>query len=343
MQLSQYQPQSMLVTSQTQVKYPRYPVFESHCHLELLGGDWIHRPIQECIDAMDEVGVKALVDLDGAWGEDLVNRHLDLFKAKAPERFRIFGGVDFNAWTEHGDRFGEWAAERLTAQVRRGAEGLKVWKTFGLRVRDHNNHLVRVNDQRLDPVWQAAGELHIPVTLHIADPVAFFQPLDHTNERWEELQAHPDWAFPSPPFPPFISLVEDMRDVIRRHPQVTFVGAHAGCYAENLAWVGSVMDECPNFYIDISARIAELGRQPYTCRRFFLQHADRILFGTDTGGVVPAQNRIYYRFLETADEYFPYGEGPVPGQGRWNIYGLFLPDEVLEQVYHRNADKVFGS
>ena len=342
MLLSDYSPRSMMVAKETLVEYPRFPVFESHSHLELLGGDWVHRPITELFDVMDQAGVKAMIDLDGAWGEELVNRHLDVFKSKAPERFRIFGGVDFNAWPEHGDGFGEWAAGRLREQARRGAQGLKIWKNLGLRVKDQHDRLVRINDPRLEAVWQTAGELGIPVTMHIADPVAFFLPLNSENERWEELQAHPDWHFPSPPFPPFLSLVEDMRDVVRRHSQTIFIGAHAGCYAEGLDWVGSVMDECPNFYIDISARVAELGRQPYTCRRFFIQHADRILFGTDTGAVRPESNRVYYRFLETDDEYFPYSQAVTPPTGRWNIYGLYLPDSVLEKVYHLNADHVFG-
>ena len=343
MLLSDYSPRSMMVAKETRVERPRFPVFEAHSHLELLGGDWINRPLSELFDVMDQAGVKAIVDLDGAWGESLVERHLDAFKNKAPERFRIFGGVNFQAWAEHGDGFGEWAAERLRQQAQRGAQGLKIWKNLGLRVQDQHGRLVRINDPRLEPIWQTAGELSIPVTIHIADPVAFFLPLTPENERWEELQNHPDWHFPSPPFPSFLSLVEDMRDVVRRHAQVTFIGAHVGCYAEGLDWVGSVMDECPNFYIDISARVAELGRQPYTCYRFFTQHADRILFGTDTGGVHPENNRIYYRFLESDDEYFPYSQAPTPPTGRWNIYGLALPDAVLEQVYHRNADKVFGN
>lgn len=342
MLLSDYRPQSMMSARGSPVDHPRFPVFEAHSHLELLGGDWPNRPLSELIDVMEQAGVKSLIDLDGAWGEEMVYRHLDHFKSRAPERFHIFGGIDFNAWPDHGDGFGEWAAGRLRVQVQRGAEGLKVWKNLGLHVTDQHGQRVRINDPRLEPVWLTAAELHIPITMHIADPVAFFQPLDATNERWEELQANPDWHFPSPTYPPFLSLVEDMADVVRRHPQVTFIGAHAGCYAENLGWVGSLMDECPNFYMDISARIAELGRQPYTCRRFFLTHSDRILFGTDTGGVSPDFNAIHYRFLETDDEYFPYGPGSVPGQGRWNIYGLYLPDDVLEKVYHRNAEALFG-
>lgn len=339
MELSDYRPISNMVTKTTYVARPRFPVIDAHNHLEIFHEGWPERPLSELLDKMDEAGVKALIDLDGAWGEDLLERHLDRFKAKAPERFAMFGGVNWAAWPEHGDHFGEYAARRLRTQVQRGAQGLKVWKDFGLNVQDQRGLRVRVNDPRMDPVWATAGELDVPVTLHIADPVAFFLPLDSTNERWEELQAHPDWQFPSPPFPPFLNLMEDMLDVITRHPQTTFIGAHVGCYAENLGWLSQAFERCPNFFIDISARIAELGRQPYSARRFFLHHRDRILFGLDSG-LRPEVYRTYYRFLETDDEYFDYSGAPFPPTGRWQIYGLSLPDEVLEKVYHKNAARL---
>jgi predicted TIM-barrel fold metal-dependent hydrolase len=175
--------------------------------------------------------------------------------------------------------------------------------------------------------------------IHVADPVAFFDPIDETNERWEELGEHPDWAFTSPPFPAFMSIMEAFANLVARHPNTTFIGAHVGCYAENLGWVSRMLERCPNYYVDISARIGELGRQPYTARRFFLRYADRILFGSDMGPDLEAY-RIGYRFLETEDEYFNYNPGEVPKQGRWQVYGLYLPDEVLKKVYSENARRI---
>lgn len=340
MQLEDYRPRPALVTRATTVDRPRFPVIDAHNHLgPEFGGGWDQRPVGELLAALDAADVRLLVDLDGGWGEPILNRHLDLFKAAAPERFRVFGGVDWSAWPAHGDRFGEWAAARFREQVARGAEGLKIWKPFGLHVRDQRGELVRVDDERLDPLWAAAGELNLPVLIHVADPVAFFGELNAENERWEELHAHPDWHFPSPPFPSFMSIMDGLARLVERHSGTDFVGAHVGCYAENLGWVGALMDRCPNFYVDISARIGELGRQPYTTRRFFERHADRILFGIDAGADL-ATYRLYYRFLETDDEYFSYDGRVVPGQGRWYIYGLALPDDVLEKVYFRNAERV---
>ncbi len=335
--LQEFRPRPALVTPDCTPPRPRFPVIDAHNHLgELFNGGWVDRPLAALLGAMDKAGVEAVVDLDGGWGEDTLSRHLDHFKAGAPERFYHFGGVDWSQWPMRGDRFGAWAADRLREQVQRGAQGLKIWKELGLHVRDHHDRRVTVDDPRLDPIWQTAAELNVPVLVHVADPVAFFDPLDRFNEHWEELHVHPDWHVPAPPGPSFEHIVESFARLVLRHPRTTFIGAHVGCYAENLTWVGRLLDRAPNLYVDIAARISELGRQPYTARRFFLKYADRILFGADLG-VDPAVYRIYYRFLETDDEYFDYDTGDVPGQGRWCIYGLFLPDNVLEKVYRLNA------
>jgi predicted TIM-barrel fold metal-dependent hydrolase len=342
MELNNYRPCSSLVTRTTLVERPRFPAIDAHNHLgEAFGGGWDQRPLAELLDLLDAAGIRMYVDLDGGWGEDLLNAHLEHFKVPAPERFQIFGGVDWSQWKEKGDKFPEWAAGRLRVQKGRGAQGLKIWKGFGLYVRDHNDQLAQVDDPRLEPIWKTAGELGLPVMIHVADPVAFFDPLDETNERWEELHAHPDWHFPSPPFPPFLSIVGGLAELAARYPRTTFIGAHVGCYAENLGWVGALLDRCPNFNVDISARLGELGRQPYTARRFFLQYANRILFGSDMGPD-PAAYRVIYRFLETDDEYFNYNAAPLPIQGRWNVCGLYLPDEVLEKVYFGNAEHLLA-
>src|SRR5262249_28753712 len=141
--------------------------------------------------------------------------------------------------------------------------------------------LLPVDTSRLDPLWAKAGELGVPVLIHVGDPLAFFQPVDEFNERIDELRRAPDWSFCGPEFPSFDDLIRGLENVIARHPTTTFIGAHVGCYAENLAYVGSMLDRFPNYYVDIAARIAELGRQPNTARRFILRYADRILFGTD--------------------------------------------------------------
>ncbi len=339
MLLSDFTPRSSLVTKNTLITRPRFPVIDMHNHLGEGFGHWENWPISELLDRLDQVDVRILVDLDGGWGEDILYTHLEKIKKAAPERFRVFGGVDFSQWPVLGDGFVDFAVRRLREQASRGADGLKIWKQFGLHVQDQLGQRVAVDDARLDPLWSAAGELGLPVLIHVADPVAFFDPLDSTNERWEELQAHPDWHFPSPPYPPFLTIVEELASLVSRHPETTFIGAHVACYSENLAWVSALLERCPNLYVDIGARLNELCRQPYTARRFFIQHADQIVFGTDAGPNVP-EYRVYFRFLETDDEYFSYTSNEVPGQGRWMAYGLYLPEDVLAKVYYQNAAKI---
>ncbi len=347
--LEDYRPRQALRVPGHAVPRPRFPVIDAHNHLGVpFGGDWSGRTSVELGAVLDAAGVERLVDLDGGWGDGL-RREIARWQAALPGRVAVFSGLDYAGWADDA-RFGETEAARLRGGVAAGARGLKVWKLLGLRARDARGRLVAPDDERLDPLWATAGELGVPVTIHIADPVAFFEPLDARNERWEELHAHPDWHFwPTrqrgspdlPGFPPFDELIDGLEALVVRHPGTTFIGAHVGCAAEDLARVSRILERAPNFHVDIAARIAELGRQPYTAKAFVERWADRVLFGTDMAPD-PAWWSVYYRFLETSDESFPYDADPdePSGQGRWRIFGLGLADDILRRVYHANADRL---
>jgi predicted TIM-barrel fold metal-dependent hydrolase len=345
--LSGFQPQPALRTCVTPVAMPAWPVVSSHEHLgPVFGGDWSRRPAHELLSTMDTVGILTMVDLDGGQGDGL-SRQVERYQAPHPSRVSVFAGLDYGMWRSE-PAFGDVEAARLRDSSARGARGLKVWKHLGLVARDPAGRLVGVDDTRLDPLWRTAGALGLPVIIHVGDPLAFFRPLDGSNERWEELHAHPDWHFwpprespDGPGYPGFDEILGGLDRLIGRHPGTTFVGAHVGCAAEDLALVGAMLERHPNYHVDIAARVAELGRQPYTTRRFFLRWHDRILFGTDSA-VDPETCRIYYRFLETSDESFDYSSDPLPPQGRWQIHGLGLPQEVLREVYADNARRVLG-
>jgi predicted TIM-barrel fold metal-dependent hydrolase len=342
MQLEEYDPIPMLVLKKTLVKQARYPVIDAHNHLDdEFGGGWINRSMSEIIEEMDSVNVKMIIDLDGGWGEKILQKHLTKLKAEHSDRFQVFGGINWEKWKTYGNDFPDWASKRMHEQAKWGATGLKIWKPLGLSVRDQNQKLVEVNDSRLDAIWETAAELNWPVMIHVADPAAFFEPLDFRNERWEELDENPDWHFPNPPYPTMKTVLDAFSQMVNRNKRTRFIGAHVGCYAENLAWVGKMLDKNPNYFIDISARIAELGRQPYSARRFFHKYSDRILFGLDMG-IDRAAYQISYRFLETDDEYFNYSSSHIPSQGRWSIYGLGLPDDILRKVYYENASQIMN-
>ncbi|MEU0566985.1 amidohydrolase family protein [Nonomuraea sp. NPDC005983] len=335
--LSRYRPVSQLRVPVHRVERARVPAVDAHIHLGRwlsADGEWMAPDVPALLDMMDELNLRGMVNLDGRWGRELT-ANLERYDAAHPGRFATFCHVDWSLAAE--PRFGEKLAAQLRASVAEGAAGLKVWKDVGLRVRDGRGELVMLDDERLGPLWAAAGELGVPIALHTADPVAFFEPLDERNERLEQLAAHPDWVFSGPGFPPFERLTEAMEAMVAAHPRTTVIGVHAGCWPENLAWVGRMLDAYPNFHIDIAARIAELGRAPRAARALVLRHPGRVLFGTDEIPPVAEVYRNHFRFLETADEAFAHSLEDPPLMGRWTISGLDLPDEVLGQVYAGNA------
>lgn len=334
-QIKDYQPRPMLVTESHPVAVPKFPAVDIHTHFEL-GVD-----PQALIDAMDRLRVTRIINLSGGWGEQL-DQMLEKFHTFAPDRLVIFCNVDFSRVDE--PEFGSHMADYLTAVRERGVGGLKVFKDLGLRVRDSAGGLVAIDDPRLDAIWRRAGELDMPVLIHTADPAAFFKPIDRFNERWLQLKRHPNWNFHGQELPSREQLLDQRNRVMARHPDTIFIGAHVGNNAEDLNAVAQVLDDYPNFYVDISGRVAELGRQPYSARQFMIDYQDRVLFGTDRypGRKIQPRYHIYYRFLETGDEYFDYYDHPFPPAGEWKIYGVYLPDNVLEKIYYLNAEKVLG-
>ncbi|MBT9330106.1 amidohydrolase family protein [Paracidobacterium acidisoli] len=322
--LSDFQPRSMLTAEEHEIGKARFPVIDYHNHLDATEPDDVLR-------VMDACGIERIVNITMQTGEAAL-RMIEKFHSASPERFATIGWMDWSG-VEKTD-FASVTCDRLERLVERGAQGIKFWKDLGLIVRDGSGELLRIDDERLAPIFDKAAELGIPVMFHTADPDAFFLPIDAHNERYEELAAHPDWGFHGAHYSKQQLL--DQRDrVIARHPKTAFVAAHVAECGENLARVTRLLETYPNVSIDISARASELGRQPYSARKLFLRFPDRILFGSD---LLPEEHmyRLYFRFLETADEYFEY-PSHASRQGRWNIYGLDLPDDVLRMVYRENA------
>ncbi|MFG1710925.1 amidohydrolase family protein [Nonomuraea sp. M3C6] len=335
--LSQYRPVSQLRTPVHQVDRARVPALDAHIHLGRWlteDGDWMVKDVPVLVETMEELNLRGMVNLDGRWGRELAE-NIERYDAAYPGRFATFCHLDWSETAEVG--FGERLAEHLRRSVTEGAAGLKVWKDLGLKIRDYEGELIMLDDPRLAPLWATAGELGIPIALHTADPVAFFEPADERNERLELLTARPDWNFSGPEFPSFQRLIDALEAMVCAHPATTVIGVHVGCWPENLAWVGRMLDTYPNFHIDIAARIAELGRVPRATRALLMRHPDRVLFGTDQIPPNAEAYRIHFRFMETADEAFAHSLGDPPLMGRWTISGLDLPGDVLDQVYRRNA------
>jgi predicted TIM-barrel fold metal-dependent hydrolase len=336
MKLRDWEPRSMLVTRSTEVSRAKFPVIDVHNHLG--GGKAILTPerVARYLAEMDAAGVQTVVNLDGGWDRRL-EETLDALDRPHTGRFLTFALINFDGIDEPG--WTERERKRLEAGFKAGAKGLKIHKTLGLGHRYKDGRLVPVDDSKIDDLWALCGRYDRPVMIHTADPGAFFTPLDAKNERWHELNDHPNWLFHGKDFPSRAELHAQRLRVIGRHPRTTFICAHMANDAEDLATVASWLDRYPNMYVDIDARISELGRQPYSARRFLIKYQDRVMFGTDTAPNRDAY-RMYFRFLETDDEYFDPAGGHHR-QGFWMIYGIFLPDDVLAKLYNGNARRIF--
>jgi len=342
--------------------YVRPPIIDYHAHLSLDGLDRIAQ-------IMTENGIESFVNLSGG----SLHRGPDAWLA-AQELSRKLGGrvVNFENpdWTGFGaPDWGDREAARLEMAVTNfGFRGLKISKALGLGVTDLEDRLIPADDPRLDPLWKKAADLGIPVSIHVADPRAFWLPLTPQNERWDELHAHPYWAYgpippelagdmpPRPPVPSWPEMLQAAERLYRRNPRTTFVAVHFGNAAEDLDYVAGLLDRNPNVWIDVAARVGEFGRHPaQKLRTFFEKHQDRIVFGTDigvgsdylmlgsNGEVEPTMKDVmpfyaaHFRFLETQDRAIAH---PSPIQGNWKVDAIGLPATVLDKLYRGNALRV---
>ncbi len=304
-------------------------------------GDWIIPDVDALLAVMDARHVQAIVNLDGMHGDEL-EANLDRYDRAHPGRFFTFCQLD---WTllavPGGDRL---LIEQLEDSARRGARGVKIWKTLGLDFRDASGRLVAPDDERVIAVVHRAGELGMPVLIHTADPIAFFDPLDEHNERLDELRGATDWWYGDRGrHPDFDTLLDAHARLVLAAPDTDIIGAHVGCAAEDLDRVSALMDRASRYHVDIAGRMAELGRQPRRFARLVSEHPDRVLFGTDIYPITDEQYRLHFRFLESADEGFEYAPGePIPPQGRWAVSAAALDPELLPALYHGNAARILG-
>lgn len=342
--LRNFEPTPELKVAKTDLKRAKFQVIDVHTHMgRRLRGDV--NAIEKYVRVMDTNNIAVSISLDSKLGSE--EDHLK-FIGKYKKRLASFVYIDFRGggknskpktWACNQVGFVRTCVEQLKVAKTKGIIGVKFFKSFGLRVKNADGTLTKIDDPRFDPIWKTCGELGFPVIMHTADPTAFFKPIDGKNERWEELSRHPEWSFYGDQFPSRQELLDARNRVIAKHSNTTFIGAHFASISEDLETLGKWLDKYPNLVIEFASRINELGRQPYTARKFFIKYQDRILFGTD--GPWPELRLSYYwRFLETYDEYFEYSEKSPQPQGMWRIYGIGLPDDVLKKIYKENAMRV---
>ncbi len=328
MDFEKYDPVSTLVVPEHITRHSKFPFIDVHNH------QWgmANQDLSLLIRDMDTLNMKIMVNLSGGSGKNL-QQSIEHVKATYPGRFIVFANIEFkgigeNGWTEN-------AVKQLEADVKNGANGLKIFKNLGFNVKDKEGKRVGVDDIRLDPIWKKCGELKIPVLIHTADPKPFWDSVDEHNERWLEIITHPGRKRGVDNPVPWEKLIEEQHNVFRKHPGTTFIAAHFGWYPNDLGKLGRLLNSLPNVMVEFGAVIAELGRQPIMAKQFFTQYQDRILFGKDSW--VPDEYKTYFRVLETSDEYFPYHK---KYHAFWRMYGMELPDNILKKVYYKNALRI---
>lgn len=327
--MEEYEPKSSLVVPAHVVKRAKYPFIDVHSHQRL---NKSKAEVDKLVQEMDELNMRTMVNLSGGSGENL-QKGLATLKGAYPSRFILFANVDFSRIDEPD--FGRKAAAQLEQDVKNGAQGLKIFKNLGLTTKDSKGQRVTVDDPRLDPIWAKCGELKIPVLIHTGEPRQFFEPHDLYNERWLELKQFPNRARPPEQYPTWEQVMGEQQRMFAKHPKTIFINAHLGWLGGDLQQLGQLMDRLPNMYTEIGAVLAELGRQPRFAREWFIKYQDRVLFGKDA--YEPSEYHVYFRVLETADEYFDYYR---KRHAFWKMYGLDLPDEVLKKLYYKNALRI---
>ena len=328
MDFEKYNPTSTLVVPEHKLSKAKFPFIDVHNHQESMPSMDLNTLIKE----MDKLNMKVMVNLSGRSGNSIIQSAKNI-KDNYPKRFIVFANVDFSRVGE--EDWGQKAAKQLEEDVKNGANGLKVFKNLGMSVKDINGKRVPVDDPRLDPVWDKAGELKIPVLIHTADPRPFWDPMDDKNERWLELATHDRRKRSDTDPAPWQQLMDEQHRMFKKHPNTTFINAHFGWYPNDLTKLGGLLDEIPNMNVEFGAVIAELGRQPKAAKKFFEKYQDRILFGKDSWA--PEEYATYFRVLETEDEYFPYHK---KYHAFWAMYGMGLPDTILKKIYYKNALRI---
>jgi uncharacterized protein len=327
-----YRPRSTLVVPGHPVQRAKFPAIDFHGHPA--GRANSAEGLNEIADALDALNVRMMVVADNVSGERL--RQMVATIEASPrmrDRMRVLTGIDFR---NVGPGWGEAAVRQLEADIAAGAVGVgEVSKGLGLSIRKADGTRLRIDDPDLDPVWRAAGRLGVPVFIHTADPAEFFEAIDFENERWLELALFPSRQYPASEYPSFEQLAEERDNLFRRHPNTTFVTAHLGWHAHDLARLGRIFDELPNVYAEVGAVLYDIGRQPRAARDFFIRYQDRLLFGKDS--FQPEEYPYFWRVFETRDDYFDYYR---PYHAFWKLYGIDLPDEVLRKLYYANALRI---
>ncbi|MCL2823928.1 MAG: amidohydrolase family protein [Polyangiaceae bacterium] len=332
---------------------PDEPIIDSHVHI-LPTMDTLERTVS----VFDNAGIGPfVVKSAGTVGSTKYKASLAMSRF-LKGRMRSFANLDWRS--VNSPNFVSEQSVLLEQAKQDGIVGIKIFKALGLSIRDTNGKLIPADSKKLAPLFDTCGKLGLIVAWHIADPVAFFEPVTPENERYDELKLAPDWSFHGSDYPSHAELMAAQDRVIKRHPNTVFLLIHFGNNPENIDYVDRLLDSSPNVYIDTSARVPEIGRHPADkVRALFIKHQDRILFGSDfiaghNGSMQLGSVSDHEPTVADAQEFFmrhwQYFESeqtqiahPTPSQGNWKVDAIGLPLPVLRKLYVTNAQKLLFS
>jgi uncharacterized protein len=331
--LKDYRPRSIYKVPVTRVEKAKFPIIDMHSHPE----PKTDAEISAWIKNMDEVGVEKSIVLTMTTGKPFDEIYAKY--SKHPDRFEVWCGLDFSEYLYKEPGFPAVTVKELERCHDMGAKGIGEIhdKGQGLRSGKSTAPGMHPDNPRVDAIWEKAAELRMPVSLHVADPIWMYQPMDEHNDGL--LNAY-RWRLDNQPnIVKLPGMIEILERTATRHRKTTFVACHFANLDYDLAHLGEVFDRNPNLYADIAARYGETAPIPRFAVQFYAKYSDRLVYGTDMG-FDTKMYRITFRILESQDEHFYEIEQFAY---HWPLYGLGLSDEILERVYRGNAAKLLAA
>jgi len=326
--LKDYRPRSIYKVPVTRVDKAKFPIIDMHSHPY----PKTEAEITTWLKNMDACNVEKTMVLTMATGTEFDVIYPKY--SKYPERFEVWCGLDFSGHAKPG--FPKSAVDELTRCHERGAKGIGEIhdKGQGLRSGKSTAPGIHPDNARVDAIWDKAAELHMPISLHVADPIWMYEPMDKHNDG---LMNAFEWRLDNQPnIVKLAGMVDILERTASRHRNTTFVACHFANLDYDLARLGEAFDRNPNLYADISARYAETAPIPKFAAKFYERYSDRLVYGTDMG-FDQEMYHVTFRILESNDEHFY--ETDQFGY-HWPLYGLGLGDEVLKNVYQNTAAKL---
>jgi predicted TIM-barrel fold metal-dependent hydrolase len=330
LKLKDFHPVSIYNIPQTKIEKAKYPVIDFHSH------DYpkTDAGVDEWVKTMDRAGIAKTMILSYSTGsrfDSIVAKY-----SRYPDRFEIWCGFDYTGIGEEG--WEQHAIAELERCYKKGARGVGELGDKGLGEfysRPTPGWGVHIDDPRLKPLIKKCGELHMPISIHVAEDAWMYLNPDSTNDgllnsaTWHVDLTNKGWLNHD-------QLIKTLENAVRENPGTIFIACHLANTCSDLSVLGTLFNKYPNLYADIAARYGEIAPIPFNVHNFIEKYNDRIVYGTDMG-TESSMYQITFRILESHDEHF-YELSRF--SYHWPLYGLYLSPATLKKIYSTNSQKI---